>query len=293
MSPAVRIQHYIPQFYLKQFAQKKGRNYYIKCFDKSKLKSFQVNTQKIACESYFFDPPGTNQPIEKWLAEIETRFAKAYYSLIEHQELKRLSASDCEAISIFLSVQWVRTREQREFLRDFITQITKRLEEKTGTDQIRDKLETWSQKDFIVSLQIEDMRVNVRDVAPIIQIMKWTLLVNNTKMPFWTSDNPFTCYNPVAPPQSMGNLGLLNIGIQVLFPLTPRLSLQVCDPVAYCHFPDIINVKLENAVFQNELQVDWSTRYLFSSNDDFSLAKRRIKRYPEAGRIDRQRVDAF
>jgi hypothetical protein len=255
------------------------------------LKSFTANTNKIACESYFFDPPGSNQPIEKWLARLERRFAKSYDRLIEHQELKRLSTSDRVAISNFLSVQWVRTREHREFLRDFITQLKNRLEEKNVTDQIRDELEIWSQDDFIVSLQIEDMKTNVNQMARIIRRMKWILLVNNTEMPFWTSDHPFTRYNPVDPPHSyMGNLGLLNIGIQLLFPLTPRLSLQLCDPVAYYHFPNRINVKSENAVFHNELQVDWSTRFLFSSNGDFSLAKGWIEKYPEAGSTDRQRI---
>jgi hypothetical protein len=278
-SSTVRIQHYVPQFYLKQFSQRKRNSYYVKCFDKSKLKTFTVNTNKIACESYFFDPPGSNQPVERWLARIERRFAKSYDRLIELQELKRLSTSDRIAISNFLSVQWVRTREHREFLRDFTTQLKDRLEEKNVTDQMRDEIEKWSQDDFIVSLQVEDMRMNVMKIAPIIRRMKWILIVNNTEMPFWTSDHPFSRYNPVDPPQPyMGNLGLLSRGIQVLFPLTPRLSLTLCDPLAYPHFPKVIEAEFGNAVFGNELQVDWSNRYLFSETDDFSLAKRRIPR---------------
>ncbi len=291
MSSTVRIQHYVPQFYLRQFAQKKRKSYQIKCFDKSDLKSFTANTNKIACESYFFDPPGTNQPIEQWLARLERRFAKSYDRLIEHQKLKRLSASDRVGISNFLSVQWVRTREYREHIRDFVTQLKSRLEEKNVTDQIRDDLEIWSQDDFIISLQIEGMRENVRKIAPIIRRMKWILLVNNTNMPFWTSDHPFTRYNPVDPPHSyMGNLGLLSRGIQILFPLTPKLSLTLCDPLAYGHNPNEMEAEFGNVVFGNELQVDWSTRYLFSVTDDFSLAKRRIEKYPEAGSTDRQRI---
>jgi hypothetical protein len=166
------------------------------------------------------------------------------------------------------------------------------LDEKNVSDHLRDEIESWSRDDFIVSLQIEDMKMNVRKIAPIIRRMKWILLVNTTKMPFWTSDHPFTRYNPLDPPQSfMGNLGLLNKGIQIFFPLTPRLSLSLCDPVSYFRYPNMINVELENTIFQNELQVDWSTRFLFSRIDDFSLAKRRIEEYPELGRIDRQRTE--
>lgn len=288
MSSTVRIQHYVPQFYLRRFAKKKRNSYQIKCFDKSELKSFTVNTNKIACESYFFDPPGSNQPVERWLTRLEKRFAKSYDRLIEHQELEKLSSSDRVAISNFLSVQWVRTREHREVLRDFVTQLKGRLEEKNVTDQIRNELEILSQDESLVSFHIEDMRMNVRKIAPIIRRMKWILLVNNTNMPFWTSDHPFTRYNPVDPPHSyMGNLGLLSRGIQILFPLTPKLSLTLCDPLAYGHYPNEMEAEFGNAVFGNELQVDWSNRYLFSATEDFSLAKRRVEKYPEA---DRQRI---
>ncbi|MHA1935105.1 MAG: DUF4238 domain-containing protein [Candidatus Thorarchaeota archaeon] len=287
----VRIQHYVPQFYLKQFSQRKRNSYYLKCFDKSELKSFTVNTTKIACESYFFDPPGSNQPVERWLTRLERRFAKSYDRLIEHQELKKLSSSDRVAISNFLSVQWVRTREYREVIRDFITQLKNRLEEKNVIGQLRDDMEIWSQDDFIASLQIEGMKENVRKITPIIRRMKWILLENNTNMPYWTSDHPFTRYNPVEPLHPyMGNLGLLNRGIQILFPLTPKLSLTLCDPIAYGHYPNEMEAEYGNAVFGNELQVDWSTRHLFSATNDFSLAKRRIEKYPEAGSTDRQRI---
>ncbi len=291
MFPAVRIQHYVPQFYLRQFAQKKGKNYYVKCFDKTELRSFVANINRVACEANFFDPPESNHTTERWLARLETRFAKSYHRLIGHQELKRLSASDRVAISNFVSVQWLRTLEHREFIRDLITQVKHHLEEKNVTGQLRHELEMMSQDGHVVSFQIEDMRTNVSQVVRIIQKMKWILAVNNTKLPFWTSDNPITRYNPVAPSHPFkGNLGLLNVGIQVHFPLTPRLSLLLCDPIAYCHFSDTVNVELENVVFHNELQVDWSTRFLFSSDDDFSLARARIEKHPEAGRIGRQRV---
>ena len=118
--PAFRIQHYVPQFCLKQFAEKKGKNYIITSFDKTKLRSFVVNINRIACESYFFDSSESNQQIEKLLTRLEKRFSKSYYRLIQYQELESLSASDRVAISNFLSVQWFPTREEREKIRDFI-----------------------------------------------------------------------------------------------------------------------------------------------------------------------------
>ena len=49
-------QHYVPKFYLKNFAIKKGpKTYMIQCFDKSNNKTFIANINDIAVEKYFYD----------------------------------------------------------------------------------------------------------------------------------------------------------------------------------------------------------------------------------------------
>ena len=55
--------------------------------------------------------------------------------------------------------------------------------------------------------------------------LKWSILENNTTIPFWTSDHPIVRYNPIdfSP---YGNLGTLCRGIQIFFPLTPKLGIS-------------------------------------------------------------------
>ncbi|MDR7665318.1 DUF4238 domain-containing protein [Methanosarcina sp. Z-7115] len=47
--------HYVPQFYLRQFSNKRGKEYYIYTFDKVFKKTFQTNVQNVCCEDYFND----------------------------------------------------------------------------------------------------------------------------------------------------------------------------------------------------------------------------------------------
>jgi hypothetical protein len=85
---------------------------------------------------------------------------------------------------------------------------------------------------------------------------------------------------------------LVKRGINVYFPLRPSLVLCLLDPTTYRMLPDKVDVTdTEEVVFQNHLQVNFSTRHVFSMADDFSLATKMIIDNPELGNVKRQRHD--
>lgn len=47
--------HYIPQFYLRQFSNKRGKDYSIYTFGKILKKIFPTNIKNVCCEDYFYD----------------------------------------------------------------------------------------------------------------------------------------------------------------------------------------------------------------------------------------------
>ena len=61
----------------------------------------------------------------------------------------------------------------------------------------------------------------------------WTLLINNTKTPFWTSDNPVLIHWV----SDSGGIGFNVKGIQTHFPITSKLLLRVLDPTSYSSPP--------------------------------------------------------
>lgn len=120
--------------------------------------------------------------------------------------------------------------------------------------------------------------------------MKWVLIKNKTDYSLWTSDNPITRWNP-NDLGLYGNMGFLSRGIEIHFPLSPDLSLCICDPVQYAAIPSTNDaIDKENVVFQNWLQVSRSTRFLYSKINDFSLADKILLENPGLRDSTRPRV---
>lgn len=116
-------------------------------------------------------------------------------------------------------------------------------------------------------------------LASIIGKMQWTLFQSASASGFfWTSDSPIAMFNPINSGE-IGNLGLLMKGIQVFFPLTPRLLLRMHDPKAYT-FSTAVVARDEDLATANLLQVQSSTRFLFSESDSFDKAKEFLANHP-------------
>lgn len=119
--------------------------------------------------------------------------------------------------------------------------------------------------------------------------MKWMLIRNTYDVPFWTSDHPVTKWND----EDQGifrNLGYLSSGIQIFFPLTPKLTLCFCDPVKYDSLTPIGETQTkENVIHQNWLQLMFSTKHIFSNINDFVMAEEYLTKQIELRDPDRPR----
>ena len=88
---------------------------------------------------------------------------------------------------------------------------------------------------------------------------------------------PHYRFNPIDM-RPYGNLGLRSKGIQIHFPLSPKVVLSFSDPSTYDSFGESHETKdIQNVIFENSLQVAHSTRHIFSKINDFSLTERMLK----------------
>ena len=292
MRNKIKIQHYVPRFYLRNFSVKKGKTYAIFCFDKVEGKIFYTNIERVGAEKYFYDADrDTNQTIEKAFGKVEVRFNEAYSRLIARENLSFLSEEEKVAIAFFVITQELRTKEYRMFLSNIGKELANWLSKKELSKNLKKQLKEISTDDFLRSSQIKSLIRNTKNFANIMYRMKWILFDNKTSLPFWTSDHPVSRYNPIDL-SPYGNLGLVCTGIQIHFPLSPKLSLCFCDPIKYGSLPDRLEVIDEqNIIFQNSLQTISSTRHIFSTDKDFSIAEKMIKRSPELKDIRRKRFE--
>jgi hypothetical protein len=284
----VKLQHYVPRVYLKNFSNFNGKEYYIWVFDKEKEKAFQTNIKYIAFENEFYNKIAEEQIIEKTLRDIEARFDIAVQELISIKDIDRISIEKKDILAEFIAYQMIRTKESRIMLED----VFKQFYEKYG-----DKLAPSLKEQVINSMKKESIRKThndlIKDMGEFkkrIKNLKWIFLINKTKFPFWTSDNPVAEYNEVDL-SPYGNLGLECFGFEMHFPLTPKVALILCDNRRFKNLPSKEIIKdYRRIVRERDLQVRYSTRFTFSNENKFSFAQMMIKESPNLKNPDRKRV---
>lgn len=241
-------------------------------------------------ENFFYDPKGTEPELEEFLEQIESEASTVYRKIENDKSLEGLTDEDRAMFALYIALQDLRTREQRNAQKTRMQQFGERLANEPLSTELESALSILDDKEESArDIQTELMKQHGIKAATIIGEFQWTLLVNNTEVPIWTSDDPVCRHNPINQTPH-GRLGLLSKGINLYFPLSPRLLLLLSDPTSYgfvgpCHrLTDPMTV-----VFHNDLQVVQSNRHLFSNKNDFSQAQRRLEENPEFGDTDRKR----
>jgi len=290
----IRIQHYVPRFYLRNFSKLQGKNYIINCFDKSELRKFSTNISNIGCQKYFYDiDRDTYQLVEKKLSEYEKEFSRIYNKLVERKTLTCLNWKEKEVIAHFVATQEIRTREMKEMFRSIAKELKRWLSNKPLQKDLERQLEEIQTEKRLKSIHVKFLvrtLLGKSELVDTILQMRW-VLGESLKMPFWTSDHPVSRFNPIDL-KPYGNLGLLSRGIQVFFPLAPHLILVFGDPVEYILNPEKITCIKDNVLFANALQLGSCTRHIFSIDKDFSVAKKWLKEHPESRDMERTRIKA-
>lgn len=250
------------------------------------------------------------------MGKLETQTADAFNKIIKERSLSNIGEEDRVKIASFISVQIYRTRYFREKIADINRGLSDRISE-FGFDPSKVKghnpLDEKGVKDFSIKLLMKD----AEKLAPYILDKKWLLYETTESVPFFISDNPVARQNLENYGPLWGNLGLALKGIQIYFPVTKTLSLvMLCqsheetfqDTYSKVQFlqtvmPDFdsqlpvppewlenfrkgfeegaaIPMREDNVINHNSLQVKWSSRFVFSSKNDFSLVRQMIAADP-------------
>jgi hypothetical protein len=279
-------QHYVPQFYLREFSIT-DTEYQVFCFDKKTGRKFVVSTRKIAAEKGFY-----SGSVEGALGDLEGKMSSSYRALLELQDVGRLSLQDKVGVAVLIATQHMRTRDFRNVIKEAFESalgVDRGLCDATESEALNRLRGKFMEEEPARKLQSALMSRGIPEFAAALLKMKWILFVNETKLPFWCSDNPFT-YSNLFPYDEYDGLGFERFGSQTHFPLNPRLSLEIVDPVTYAGYSSCIVIDdPESVVFNNHLQVKNARRYVFSSVDDFALAKQMIRENPGLKDVDDSR----
>jgi hypothetical protein len=261
-----RREHYVPRFYLRQF----GEPLFV--FDKQTGDVFSTTSKNIAFEEGFYDLDPLID-LEAQITENENLMRDGLNELLDKMNPLSLALDTRIRIALFIALQFVRTKEYRAWIKEaggkMMTELVKDDPEFKNLDFkviMKDELAQALQAELIVS-----------DAVPqfgyILGNSLWTLLVNRTKVPFWTSDNPVALFNPIDY-GDMSGLGFAVRGIQTHFPLSGKLLLLILDPRSYPAIPIKLVKDPRTILYENEFQLYNASRFVISSEDDFSGAKK-------------------
>ena len=216
-------------------------------------------------------------------------YLKNCYSMSEVVKIK---------MAVCITFQFLRTKKSRDMLQDGMIKMYKVLLTKLYNIEYGNSTGNISVEDIDVSIGKEAMKLEhvqfMLDIDRILEFTKcflnhvWVIYINKTEIPFWTSDAP-VALNPMQNGWRSGR-GIAAEGIEIILPLSDKVCLGMYDREYYGDLFYKATVKEDRIYIEiddcnkvnsfNELQVRESYRCIFSSNQDFTLAKELCEKYP-------------
>lgn len=306
-----KVQHYVPQFLLRNFGTGKKNKLHV--FDKLMEKAFATNSKNVAAESRFYDFElgGNIFTIEHELSRVEGQTKPIIKSILEMDSLAHLTAENRAQLSVFMAIQFTRSKWFREQYREFPKLLENAIRDKSNEDAdlsaIAEYIQTPNENDLAI-LSVRSIMSAAEDYAIHFANKIWILGATDSKHPFLIGDNPVGLQNMIDM-GLRGNLGLAVRGIEIYLPLSPkRILTMFCSsyeqifrsgamqygPTSEAHqlWQGIgsgapVIYRPENVLNVNAMQVRYAERFVFSSTDDHSLVRGMIsenERYKKGAR---------
>lgn len=283
-------QHYVPQFYLKNFSNKNKKEYITTCYDIENNKSYPSNIRKIAEGKNFYTK--NSHKIEEKFNIIETKASKIINNIAKHKKIKYLNNMDNRIdLATFLALQDIRTNETRKTFQEQNKKICEYLD-KYELEGDMSKFREFVDEDNIRLFHLDFINQDQGKYISLFLLKKWSLIYNKTDTPFLTSDNPLVKFNP------NGKIGLLCDHIHIFFPITSKLCLCLLDPYNYSNYEKIKEYDTTNEMLNNTTkvstskiksdekidlinrhQIQYATKHIFSKNNQNDYITNLIDKY--------------
>lgn len=291
-------QHYVPQFHLKNFSVN-GNRKTISLFTIASNR-FIGNKAKIKHESsedYFYGKDSKLDEVLKYFEDQTSIIIKKTIDL--DYSPPRYSEEHSDLIS-FVFLLSARTKYKEEAANEWLDGVLKHIFS-FANEFTADKKYT---KDFwdkfkIINKNAIDMSLETAiDVSPVLRDLKYVLLLNETKLSFWTSDNPVVFYNQLLEPlrPNTSNTYYTAKGLQIFYPISPRHCFFFYDETTYgfgnktgrivkidkkFDIEQINLIQYINANYNLYFNEDFDEKYLEKFNEKFSSFRRQEKAFTE------------
>lgn len=221
--PDYKRQHYVPQFYLRNFSEDGD---HVFSYHLGSKKAVRMPIKNICQSSYFYCDNGD---FEKILCSLEQLQAKVIRQILSQQNFDDIDKEDFFHLLLFLLLQNTRTKQTQEvldgFVNDFFHLCFKNELKEIDLDNPESIVATLKISHFLTMAPAMMGVELIMDLVPI-------LIVNNTEVNFVTSDAPIVLYNYVKM-KKLSLSGFQSPGLQIHCPLTEKMYLLLIDPDFY------------------------------------------------------------
>jgi len=212
---------------------------------------------------------------EQFFSVLETEFSKVHKKIISSEDLAQLNEYEKVLFALSVFFQYRRTKAQRDDIEKSIRRFLIEQIRKTNSVKYIELLARLIYKKELppylhINAMLSTMEINLEAFLS----MGWTLYINETSLPYWTSDNPvavdnITDFDPYKECQ-------IRKGCKIYFPLSPKVCLLMYDSSSYEYPSKISDDNLQSVIDKNKFQVNNSVRHILSC-DDISLTEEQIR----------------
>lgn len=260
--------HYVPQFYLRYFS---NNNRNINTYINKKCKYISnANIRKQGSKKKMY---GDTEEIENMLMQIEYKASIILNNIRQNLWVPSKDSDRYHELLLFIMLSISRVTKEAENSEATIDKIAKiMIKMDPKIDISEDEFETFKVGyDVPSALPMETAAVSY----PAILDLKPILIINNSDREFITSDSPVTKYNfhVVKRKYHMRGYGLSSRGLQIFYPITPKLLLMLYDSEVY----DLIGESGGKVVVNRGKDIDEINKLTFLDSYDFLYFSSKIK----------------
>jgi hypothetical protein len=228
MMTEYKIQHFVPQWYQKNFASDLSKKQ-IWVHDIRSGELAQQTIYETAQEDDFY-----GVEFEKFLNPFEQNSAELIKKILTIDQLKQLSPVSIGKLHQFFTLQMHRTKTSKIIADNAVKRHLEIYIKPKYNLLFQDQPE---KNAYIKNLDLSDIDFFKHEIkmalasSEALSDLKFFLIENNTKIPFITSDDPITVNDYFF--KKKGYPGLFSPGLQLFCPVTPRITLALIHDDVY------------------------------------------------------------
>lgn len=220
--------HYVPQFYLKNFSGNKSIGVYN--FDRKKFIDVAA-IDKNAGRDFLY---GKDTDLEDWFQNLEGIWATIINNILIHEKVPK-DSTDYTYLLMFIYLSDVRIAEKADdFKRNKLEETKNIIKMFAAQDDISLLDEDIENLDILIDRPNISYIQGMKNIIPIISDLCPMIIVNESKLGFITSDAPIAKYNQWFIERDYKHpYGFGHIGFQCFVPLSPKICFCLYDDNVY------------------------------------------------------------